>query len=70
MAKSRQSSFRRILLWRLLLLSIPVLLTGEVVAYKKAKSGLLQTARYTLTARCPQSRRTTNFDRHCDRISL
>lgn len=50
MAKSRQSSFRRILLWRLLLLSIPVLLTGEVVAYKKAKSGLLQTARYTLTA--------------------
>ncbi|MCU0548651.1 MAG: ATP-binding protein [Leptolyngbya sp. Prado105] len=50
MAKSRQSSFRRILLWRLLLLSIPVLLTGEVVAYKKAKSGLLETARHNLTA--------------------
>lgn len=50
MTKSRQSSFRRILLWRLLLLSIPVLLTGEVVAYKKAKSGLLETARHNLTA--------------------
>lgn len=50
MAKSRQSSFRRILLRRLLLLSIPVLLTGEVVAYKKARSGLLDTARHNLTA--------------------
>lgn len=50
MAKSRQSSFRRILLRRLLLLSIPVLLTGEVVAYKKARSGLLETARHNLTA--------------------
>jgi signal transduction histidine kinase len=50
MAKSRQSSFRRILLWRLLFLSVPVLLTGEVVAYKKAKSGLLETARHNLTA--------------------
>lgn len=50
MAKSRHSSFRRILLRRLLLLSIPVLLTGEVVAYKKARSGLLETARHNLTA--------------------
>ncbi|MBD1844138.1 sensor histidine kinase [Cyanobacteria bacterium FACHB-63] len=50
MAKSSQSSFRRILLRRLLLLSIPVLLTGEVVAYKKARAGLLETARHNLTA--------------------
>ncbi|HTL89298.1 MAG TPA: ATP-binding protein [Leptolyngbya sp.] len=50
MAKSRQSSFRRILLRRLLLLSIPVLLTGEVVAYGKARAGLLETARQNLTA--------------------
>ena len=50
MAKSRQSSFRRILLRRLLLLSIPVLLTGEVVAYKKARAGLLDTAKHNLTA--------------------
>ncbi|KAM3101854.1 ATP-binding protein [Phormidesmis sp. 146-12] len=48
MAKARQSSFRRILLSRLLLLSIPVLLTGEIVAYRKARSGLLETARYNL----------------------
>jgi signal transduction histidine kinase len=34
----------------LLLLSIPVLLTGEVVAYKKARSGFLETARQNLTA--------------------
>ncbi|PSB20287.1 HAMP domain-containing protein [Phormidesmis priestleyi ULC007] len=49
MAKLGQSSFRRILLARLLLLSIPVLLTGEVVAYRKARSGLLETARNNLT---------------------
>ncbi|NDJ17024.1 sensor histidine kinase [Myxacorys almedinensis] len=50
MTKPRQSSFRRVLLRRLLLLSIPVLLTGEVVAYKKARSGFLETARHNLTA--------------------
>ncbi len=50
MAKSRQSSFRRILLRRLLLLSIPVLITGEVVAYQKVRAGLLETARHNLTA--------------------
>lgn len=49
MAKPRQSSFRRILLKRLFLLSIPVLLTGEAVAYHKARSGLLGTARLNLT---------------------
>jgi signal transduction histidine kinase len=49
MAKSGQSSFRRILLSRLLLLSIPVLLTGEWVAYRKARSNLLETARQNLT---------------------
>lgn len=49
MAKPGQSSFRRILLSRLLLLSIPVLLTGEFVAYRKARSGLLETARNNLT---------------------
>jgi signal transduction histidine kinase len=49
MAKPRQSSFRRILLSRLLLLSIPVLVTGEIVAYHKAHSGLLETARQNLT---------------------
>lgn len=49
MAKPGQSSFRRILLSRVLLLSIPVLLTGEFVAYRKAKDGLLETARQNLT---------------------
>ncbi len=50
MAKLGHSSFRRILLARLLLLSIPVLVTGEIVAYHKARSGLLETARTSLTA--------------------
>jgi signal transduction histidine kinase len=49
MAKPGQSSFRRILLSRLLLLSIPVLLLGEWVAYDKAQSSLLATARENLT---------------------
>ncbi len=49
MTKLGHSSFRRILLARLLLLSIPVLLTGEIVAYRKARSGLLETARHNLT---------------------
>ena len=49
MAKSRQSSFRRILVSRILLLSVPVLLVGEIVVFKKARSSLLETARQNLT---------------------
>jgi signal transduction histidine kinase len=59
MAKPRQSSFRRILLRRLLLLSIPVLVTGEVVAYQKARSGLLETARLNLSTSA--ARKTENL---------
>jgi len=49
MAKPGQSSFRRILLSRILLLSIPVLLTGELAAYKKVRDSMLATARQNLT---------------------
>jgi signal transduction histidine kinase len=49
MFKLGQSSFRRILLSRILLLSVPVLLLGEYVTYRKARSGLLETARLNLT---------------------
>ncbi len=49
MAKPGQSSFRRILLSRILLLSIPVLLLGQYVIYKKGRSTLLETARQNLT---------------------
>ncbi|HEY9832858.1 MAG TPA: sensor histidine kinase, partial [Stenomitos sp.] len=48
MAKPGQSSFRRILLSRLLLLSVPVLLLGVYVTYRKARSTLLETARQNL----------------------
>jgi two-component system, NarL family, sensor histidine kinase BarA len=49
MAKHRQSSFRRILLTRILLLFVPVLFIGEIAALNKARSSLLQTARQNLT---------------------
>jgi two-component system, NarL family, sensor histidine kinase BarA len=49
MAKLRQSSFRRILVTRILLLFVPVLLIGEIFALNKARSSLLKTARQNLT---------------------
>lgn len=49
MAKSRQLSFRRILVTKILLLFVPVLLLGELVALSKARSSLLKTARQNLT---------------------
>ena len=45
MFKSQPISFRRILLSRILLLLVPVLLSGVYVTYRKARSGLLETAR-------------------------
>jgi signal transduction histidine kinase len=45
----RQSSFRRILLSRLLLVSLPVLLLGVYFTYRKARSAFLETARQNLT---------------------
>lgn len=48
MVQFGQSSFRRILLSRILLLSVPVLLLGEAITYRKARSSLLETARKTL----------------------
>jgi sensor domain CHASE-containing protein len=50
MAKHRQSSFRQILVSKILLLSVPILLIGEIVAYQKARYSLLETARQNLTA--------------------
>ncbi|MFN6570872.1 ATP-binding protein [Dendronalium sp. ChiSLP03b] len=49
MAKHRQSSFRRILVTRILLLFVPVLFIGQIVALNKARSSLLKTARQNLT---------------------
>jgi signal transduction histidine kinase len=48
MGKSGSSSFRRVLLCRILLLSIPILLAGEYMVYRKVRSSVLTTARYTL----------------------
>ncbi|MEA5619793.1 ATP-binding protein [Cronbergia sp. UHCC 0137] len=49
MTKFSQSSFRRILVTRILLLFVPVLLVGEIAALNKARSSLLRTARQNLT---------------------
>ena len=49
MTNSRQSSFRRILVTRILLLFVPVLLIGEIVALNKARSSIFGTARQNLT---------------------
>ncbi|MEH2026780.1 ATP-binding protein [Nostoc sp.] len=49
MTNSRQSSFRRILVTRILLLFVPVLLVGEIVALNKVRSSILGTARQNLT---------------------
>ncbi|MEM1369215.1 MAG: histidine kinase dimerization/phospho-acceptor domain-containing protein, partial [Cyanobacteria bacterium P01_H01_bin.15] len=44
-----RSSFRRILLSRLLLISVPVLLMGVYVTHRKARSAFLESARQNLT---------------------
>ncbi|MEA5509955.1 ATP-binding protein [Crocosphaera sp. UHCC 0190] len=44
-----QLSFRRILLSRLLLVSVPVLLMGVYLTYRKGRSAFLETARQNLT---------------------
>ena len=49
MTNYRQSSFRRILVTRILLLFVPVLLIGEIVALNKERSSILGTARQNLT---------------------
>ncbi|HEY9863462.1 MAG TPA: ATP-binding protein [Candidatus Obscuribacterales bacterium] len=60
MPKLGQSSFRRILLSQILLLSLPVLLVGEYVTYRKARSGLLETARLNLTESATKKAQTIN----------
>ncbi|MBW4658412.1 MAG: two-component sensor histidine kinase [Drouetiella hepatica Uher 2000/2452] len=48
MATLGQSSFRRILLLRILLLSIPILFLGMAVTFRRARASLLDTARQNL----------------------
>ncbi|MBV6622302.1 MAG: sensor histidine kinase [Rivularia sp. (in: Bacteria)] len=48
MVNFRQSSFRRILVSKILILSVPVLLIGEFVGYKKARSSLIEVAHQNL----------------------
>ncbi|MGF1515725.1 MAG: sensor histidine kinase [Elainellaceae cyanobacterium] len=48
MKLSKQPSFRRILLLRILLISVPILLIGVAVAFRKARTTLLYTAQQNL----------------------
>ncbi|WP_187329254.1 sensor histidine kinase [Halomicronema hongdechloris] len=50
MVHPRPQSFRRILLLQILLLSIPILLLGQYVTLRKARTSLLETARQNLTS--------------------
>ena len=50
MFRPRPRSFRRILLIRILLVSIPILLLGQYVTHRKARRSLLDTARQNLTS--------------------
>lgn len=47
-------SFRRLLILRLLLLGIPILLIGQYVTLRKARTGLLETARQNLASSAVQ----------------
>jgi signal transduction histidine kinase len=47
---NRPRSFRRLLLLRILLLSIPILLIGQYITLRKARTSLLETARQNLTS--------------------
>ncbi|MEO1096009.1 MAG: ATP-binding protein [Cyanobacteria bacterium J06638_28] len=48
MSTQHPRSFRRLLILRLLLLGIPILLIGQYVTLRKARTGLLETARQNL----------------------
>ncbi|WP_318737115.1 ATP-binding protein [Roseofilum sp. Belize BBD 4] len=48
MLQSTETSFRRILMGRILLMTIPVLLLLQYATYRKARSSLLETARYNI----------------------
>ena len=50
MFRPRPRSFRRIILIRILLVSIPILLLGQYVTHRKARRSLLDTARQNLTS--------------------
>lgn len=47
---NRPRSFRRNLLFKILMFSLPILLIGQAVALRKARTSLLQTARQNLTS--------------------
>jgi two-component system, NarL family, sensor histidine kinase BarA len=49
MAKHRESSFRRTLVSRIVLLFIPVLWIGQILALNKARTSLVENARHNLT---------------------
>ena len=62
-----QSSFRRILLLRILLLSIPILFLGTGVTFRKARESLLKTAKVNLEQSAV--RKATNIQSHIDGLS-
>jgi signal transduction histidine kinase len=66
MAMLGQSSFRRILLLRILLLSIPILFLGTGVTFRKARESLLRTAKANLAQSA--IRKAANIHSHIDAL--
>jgi signal transduction histidine kinase len=62
-----QSSFRRILLLRILLLSIPILFLGTGVTFRKARESLLKTAKVNLEQSAV--RKAATIQSHIDALS-
>lgn len=67
MAMLGQSSFRRILLLRILLLSIPILFLGTGVTFRKARESLLKTAKVNLEQSAV--RKAASISSHIDAVS-
>ncbi|MBE9176988.1 two-component sensor histidine kinase [Oculatella sp. LEGE 06141] len=65
-----QSSFRRILLTRILILSIPILLLGVAVTFRKARTSLLYTARQNLEESAVRKANTIQSSINALRASL
>ncbi|MBF2073266.1 MAG: sensor histidine kinase [Synechococcales cyanobacterium C42_A2020_086] len=70
MAMIGQSSFRRILLLRILLLSIPILFLGMAVTFRKARSSLLDTARVNLSQSAVQKAESIQSSIHALQVGL
>lgn len=70
MKLSKQPSFRRIMLLRILLVSIPILLVGIAVTFRKTRTSLLFSARQNLTESAVNKAQTLQSSIHALQLGL